>query len=400
MSTDSENTGGMRVLFVSSLYPNPRQPARGVFNRHTVRALAEHVDIQVLAAVPWFPGKGSMAGIPERTDEDGVTVRHVRAFYTPGFLRDLHGKFFERSIRKKVLSIRREFPFDILYGSWIYPDGYAAVLLAKELNVPCVLHALGSDIHKYLDHPRRSRKIIAALSGADRIVCVSRYIHSRITTAGIPTEKMSVVYDGVDTQLFSPRDARQARTKLSLPVDARIILFVGNLTSVKGPDYLVDAVAKLKETTDERIHLVILGDGPLERPLCDRVRTLRLEKQVTFAGSRPHREIPDWTSAADLLCLSSLNEGMPNVILEALASGRPVVATDVGGVSEVIDSDEFGILVPPRDPEALARALREALSTEWDTHRLTGRAGQFSWTEHGTRISGILKEVVTKNPGD
>ena len=382
------------MLFVSNLYPNPREPARGIFNRHTVRALAEQVEVRVLAAVPWFPGSKSMTGIPERLDDDGVQVRYVRAFYTPLVLRNLHGKFFRSSIRRTVLDIRGEFPFDVLYGSWVYPDGYGVTLLARELGVPCVLHALGSDIHRYLDHPRRRRKVLEALSRADHVVCVSRYLRDRVVEAGLEADRITVVYDGVDTELFGPRDRREARARLGLPQDSRIILFVGSLRPIKGPEHMVEAFRKLKCSTGENLHLAIVGDGPLGESLREEVRELGLADSVTFAGTRLHGEVPEWMSAADVLCLSSLDEGMPNVVLEALASGRPVVATNVGGVGEVINSESVGLLVQPGDPEALAAGLREALRRKWDTGKLVARAGEFTWQEHGRRIGEVLRAVT------
>ena len=383
-----------RVLFVSNLYPNPRQPTRGIFNRQTVRALSEHLDVRVLAAVPWYPLSRAMNGIPERTDDDGVPVRFVRAFYTPFVLRNRHGKFFRNAIRSAVLDIRKSFPFDLLYGSWVYPDGYGVTLLARELGLPCVLHALGSDIHIYLEHPRRRKKVVAALSAADHVVCVSDYIRSSVAGTGVPASKLSVVYDGVDGELFKPADAERARRKLGLAVRGRIILYVGNLTRIKGPGVLVEALSGLEASSDEPVHLVMVGQGPLAGALRAQVGRLGLHDRVTFAGARPHEEIPDWMSAADVLCLSSLDEGLPNVVLEALASGRPVVASDVGGLSEVIHSDALGLLVPPGNPKALADALGEALKREWDPARLARRAAPFSWAEHGLRISRILTDVA------
>ena len=394
MTTRNGIVARPRVLFVSNLYPNPRESARGIFNQQTVHALAGELDIRVLAPVPWFPGKNSMAGIPPRLDDHGVTVQYVRAFYTPGVLRNLHGDFFRRSIRATVTDIRRDFPFDVLYGSWIYPDGYGVATLAEEFGVPCVLHALGSDIHQYLGHPRRRKIVLDALARAAHVICVSRYIRDRIVQAGIPAGRTSVIYDGVDTSLFAPRDRREARARLGLPLEGRIILFVGSLRPVKGPEHLIDAFAKLRSAGGRDVHLAMVGAGSLRAALEARAQALGIGGHVTFAGPREHREVPEWMSAADVLCLSSLDEGMPNVVLEALASGRPVVATHVGGVDEAIDGDQLGILVRPGDAEALAAGLQSALSREWDENALAAKAGQFSWQDHAAQIGSLLKTVA------
>jgi glycosyltransferase involved in cell wall biosynthesis len=217
--------------------------------------------------------------------------------------------------------------------------------------------------------------------------------------AGVPAERTSVIYDGVDTELFSPRDRTGARAQLNLPQEGRIILFVGSLRPVKGPEHLVQAFAKLADSGTKDLRLVMVGTGPLEQALRARVRDLGLTDRVTFAGACLHREVSTWMAAADLLCLPSIDEGLPNVVLEALACARPVVASSVGGLAEVIDDDCLGTLVPPGDPDSLASALGEALDRKWDTDVLLGKARQFSWPEHGARIADVLKSVITNRGG-
>jgi len=399
MTGNANNLERLRVLFVSNLYPNPVEPTRGVFNLETVRALAERSEVRVLAAVPWYPGSGSMKGIPRELNDGIAMRRYVRAFYTPGMLRNLHGAFFVRSIRKAVLDIRETFPFDVLYGSWVYPDGYGVVKLSEELGVPCVVHALGSDIHRRLGQPGRREKVLWTLRRAGHVICVSEYIRNHIVKAGVDAAHTRVIYDGVDTTLFRPRDARDARARLGLPMEARIILFVGSLLPIKGPEHLVEAFGKLRGRCDEDVRLVLVGKGSMEKELRERVRAMGLERLVSFAGAHPHEEIADWMAGADVFCLPSVDEGLPNVVLEALASGRPVVASDVGGIGEAVNHEDLGILVKPGDPEALAAALKDALGRTWETEKLTARARKFSWAEHGARIMEVLREVVTTSGG-
>ena len=385
-----------RVLFVSNLYPNPRQPTRGVFNYHTVHSLAPHLELQVMAPVSWYPFSGKLEGIPPSEHDDGIPVLHPRAFYTPGVLRSRHGHFFYRSLAKPVRRLRSSFPFDLLYGSWVYPDGFGVMKLARDFNVPYVLHALGSDINDYLDRADRITRILAALKNASAIICVSKALRDRIAAQGVDPDVLHVVYDGVNTDVFRPQDKQRCRTQLSLPADARIVLFVGSLLPVKGPEYLLESAARLATDSSEPLHVVLVGQGSCLRRLRSLTRRLGLSDCLTFAGPRPHDEIAVWMGAADVLCLPSISEGLPNVVLEALASGRPVVASRVGGLPEIVTDDSRGFLVPPASPEELARALARALEASWDPQALHAAALPFSWAEHGQRIADIVGSVLSQ----
>jgi glycosyltransferase involved in cell wall biosynthesis len=202
-----------------------------------------------------------------------------------------------------------------------------------------------------------------------------------------------VQHIGVDQETFRLRDKQEIRARLGLPADARIIVSVGNLVSIKGPDVLLDAYTRLVPGLQEKTLLVFVGDGPMRPALETAVLENNLTDQVRFVGRRLHGEIPDWISAADLLCLPSLNEGCPNVVLEAFASGRPVVASAVGAVPDLV-TPARGRIAQPGQSEHLAAALREVLAASWDAEAIRASIADLTWDAVGRRYFEILSEAV------
>ena len=193
------------------------------------------------------------------------------------------------------------------------------------------------------------------------------------------------------TATFRPRPRQPACSELGLDARRRRVLFVGNLVEIKGIPDLLEAVRIANQTRTEPLELVLVGDGPLESAARARVRRLGIESSVRFAGREPPERVVLWLAASDVLALPSLNEGAPNVVLEALACGRPVVATAVGGVPEIHPGEAAGALVPPRDPAALAGALEAVLRRAWDEQALAALVERFSWAENARETLRILR---------
>jgi glycosyltransferase involved in cell wall biosynthesis len=199
-------------------------------------------------------------------------------------------------------------------------------------------------------------------------------------------------HNGVEGDRFFPREQAEARRKLDLPTGRRIICFVGRLSREKAVDTLIEAMARFQADPEPPL-LVIVGNGPAEGALRARAHALGLEPLVRFVGERHHSEVPDWISACDVFCLPSLREGCPNVVLEALASGRPVVASNVGGIPELVSEAE-GRLVPPQDPQALAQALRVVLERSWDPQALRASVRFLSWDHYGRTLFETVQEAL------
>jgi glycosyltransferase involved in cell wall biosynthesis len=289
----------------------------------------------------------------------------------------------------------RIFKFDLLFVPWVYPDGVGTSFIAAGLGVPIVIQALGSDINVHAKYPLRKRIIVRALGNVDKVIAVSDALKAKIVSLKVPEEKIISIRNGVDRALFRPMDMNTCRNTLSLPSDGRVVLFIGNLVPIKGISYLIEAFATgtfLRQKT----RLIILGDGPLNGYLKRKAADLGLNDIVMFMGSRSHNEIPLWMNACDIFCLPSLNEGCPNVVLEALACGKPVVATRVGGIPEIIQSSDCGILVRQGNATELTLALEKALSKKWDRDLLQKSAQIMSWQENAVRVFNEFQLVVNE----
>ena len=356
----------MRVLALTNLYPNALQPHRAPFNRHQLRLLGARHPVRVIAPVAWtdeFALARSGAGRLDRSRPaalDGLAVEHPRYYFPPRLGRSLYGHCFAASAGRAFRRAVREFAPDVVFAPWAYPDGWAAVRLARRAGLPAVVQVHGSDVKLLDQFPARRRRTAEALTEANGVVAVSGDLRDRVVGLGVPAGRVTVIYDGVDADVFRPGGAAAARAAVDLPggwPDAPVLLFVGNLVPVKGLDVLLRALAELKTPA----RLLLIGAGP-ERTTLERLAAgLGVASRVTFLGARPQDTLPDWYRAADLFVLPSRSEGVPNVLLEASACGTPWVASRVGGIPEM-PGHASRRLVAPGDDNALAAAITDALA--------------------------------------
>jgi teichuronic acid biosynthesis glycosyltransferase TuaC len=283
---------------------------------------------------------------------------------------------------------------DVVLATWAYPDGCAAVLAARAAGKPCVVKVHGSDVNVVLQ--TRAARAVAArvLPLADAVIAVSRPLAEEIVALGVPRARVHLVRNGVDAALFHPRDRRAARRELGVADDARLVLFVGRLEPQKGVLELVDAFERVRSRVP-RATLALVGGGVAVDEV--RARVARWEPGAALLlGPRPPAEVATWMGACDVMTLPSWAEGTPNVVLEALASGRPVVATSVGGIPDVLRGkrgDGCGIVVPPRDARALAHALEAALERQWDEAAIRA-CGPGSWRESAEGVASVLEQAL------
>ena len=355
----------MRVLAMTNLYPSPILPYRAPFNRQEFSALAGQHTVRVIAPIAWTDerrarrqGAARLVGV-RRVVRDGITVDHPRYIFPPRVLRAWYGHFFRWSVRTAFERALAEFRPDLVYSPWAYPDGWAAVDLGQKAGLPVVVKVHGSDVLLLPRHPDRRRRTVEALRRADAVITVSRDLAERVVGLGVDPDRVHLIYGGVDHGLFHPGPACEARRRLDLPADEPILLFVGNLVHVKGPDLLVAACGRLARD-GVRFTAYLIGQGPAAASLGRQIDELGLTGRVRLLGPKPHDELPDWYRAADLFVLPSRSEGVPGVLKEAQACGTPFVASRVGGVPEVLI---LGVsrLVPPENPGALSGAIRAVI---------------------------------------
>jgi glycosyltransferase involved in cell wall biosynthesis len=289
-----------------------------------------------------------------------------------------------------VLPHLKRFKPDLILSYYVYPEGYAALSAGKRLGVPVVLGAIGSDINRIPDRISAflTRK---ALREASFVLTVSEHLRDQAIRLGASPERTRAVPNGCDTSVFRLADRAPARAALGLRAESEVVVFVGWIAPTKGLRELVDAVKSLRASHPD-LQLFCIGEGALQAELEARAIAAGVADRIRFLGRRTSLEVASWLAAANIFCLPSYAEGCPNSVIEALACGRPVVATNVGGIPELVNS-ESGILVPPQDSKALAEALSEALSRRWDEAEISQRR-QRGWDQVAEETSHICMECL------
>jgi teichuronic acid biosynthesis glycosyltransferase TuaC len=385
----------VRVLAITKIFPNAAEPLSAPFNRQQFAALRERCDLEVMATIPWFPGAGlvgkwssagKLSAVPARETIAGMEVVHPRTLFVPRLARATWGPLYAASIAPIILSAYRG-KIDVVLGSWAYPDGFAAVIAARLLGVPAVIKLHGSDINMVAKLPGPRRMLQWALPRATRIVAVSRPLAEEAVALGAPRDRIAIVMNGVDAGLFQPRDRAAARAELGLPAGP-LAVYVGNLKPEKGVLDLATAWELVARDLPGAA-LAIVGGGPLK----DEVAA-KAGPTVRMLGAQPLDRVPVWMAAADVIVLPSHVEGTPNVVLEALASGRRVVASAVGGIPDLITQPALGALVPSQQPEALAEALVQALQTPYDPAEVARLGARGGWAASAAALHAVLLAAI------
>jgi teichuronic acid biosynthesis glycosyltransferase TuaC len=352
----------MRLLFLTNVFPNPWSPSKGTFNRSLVRAMAEQHAVRVVCPVGWLESGWGWPGRrpknPPGTSDLAVT--YPVFYYPPKLGRDRWGGLMDWSLRHEFRDIAEFFKPEGIVSYWVHPDGEVAVKWARKLGIPSVVMTGGSDVLLLARRGARRDRILRVLREADHVVTVSDHLRRQLRTDGITDREIHVVRRGIDDTTFRPGDRREARRRLGIVEDQPTIVGAGRLVPVKGWELLIGACAELHER-GRRFQCHIVGGGSLDGALRRSIRSLGLDQVVHLHGSRPQAELADWYRAANVVALTSLSEGVPNVLLEAMACGATVVSTDVGGVKEVLDPRHHALLAD-RDPIACADALEKRLS--------------------------------------
>ncbi len=398
----------MNLLVFSTLYPNVSQPNFGIFVENSVRHVAASGIATTVVApngVPPWPldrltRYRALADLPEAETWRGLDVRRPRFQLLPAIGWRFNPAAIVRAARPVLHRLRAEgFVFDAIDAQFFYPCGVAAVQLAREFNVPVTIKARGSDIALWGQRPAARRAILWAAGRAQGITAVSEKLKGEIEAMGVPDEKIGVHYTAVDLDNFAPGDRQAARAALAGELGLEpgpgcdsgrpLIVSVGSLTPVKDFPLLLNALRQVPAAD-----LLIAGHGPERAALEQLAGTLGLGARVRFLGAIAHDRLPLLYRAADLFALASQREGLANVWIEALASGTPVVTTDVGGAREVIDRPEAGRVAAARTPEALAAAINDVLAMPVDPQAARASAERFSWARHVSAKRAHLERLV------
>jgi glycosyltransferase involved in cell wall biosynthesis len=381
----------------------------GTFIKQSIEALvSEGVDISLISPKPFtFPFVGipyhNYYYLPKTETSNNYDIHYPRYCYLipKKYLYPLTGSSYRYFVSKYCANNLKS-SYDLIHAHFSYPDGYGICEFAKKRHVPLVISSLGTNERKVaFERSLVSKRIVDVLQKADSILAVSEDLVHHIFSLGVDESKVHFVPNGVDINIFKPIDRKQARRVLNLDEDCDIVLYVGSLRQIKGVDYLIEA-SKLFLGTKTTLLLIGRDDG-LKRKLQIRAKELGISNNIRFINQLHHKELPIWMSAADLLVLPSLSEGRPNVILEAFSCGIPVVASNVGGIPELVIDKKNGFLVEARDYNSIAEKVIQLLINEELRLKMGSYARQsvierdLTWKAHALRTKKIYANLLKKD---
>ena len=379
-----------RIAVVTPLFPIKEEPYRGHAIYQTVLHLQRHAEVEVVSPVAVYPPRLVPRYRYHRIDPDyrpdGVSTRYVEYPAIPVLTRPLNGLTCARRIESHLRQINP----DLILNYWLYPEGYAAVRVAHSLHKPVIVASRGSDLRRISD-PLTRRLVRHTVNAADFVLTVSEELRGRVMQMGVPPERARSIPNGCSHTVFYYADAAAARAGLGIAPGEKVILFVGWLAPSKGLPELLSAFGSLA-AADPALRLVCVGEGNYLPEIHAFVQAAGLEGRVTLPGPCPPERVAAWMNAADVFCLPSHSEGCPNVVVESIACGCPVVGTKVGGIPELV-SDNCGIMVEPRNSEGLRAALTEALSRTWDRPGIASLSAR-SWQKVADETFEVCRELI------
>ncbi|SEK60099.1 glycosyltransferase [Ectothiorhodospira marina] len=391
-------------MVLSHVYPNGAQPTFGVFVRERMRRVGETLPVVVVAPVPWTPGQsllrrlrpGYRPSVPYKEIQEDLVVYHPHFLCIPGMFKALDGLFEALGSLRTLRQIQRDRGIGVIDSHFIYPDGVAAWLLGRGLGVPYTITLRGT-INRIAKTRVRLWLSRRAMAGAAHIFTVSASLRDTAMALGESPERVTVMSNGINLDLFRPEPRAEARSRWGVPEDARVLVSVGSLNERKGHHRVIATMPHLAREYPN-LYLLIAGgggpDGNNEHALQEQVRELGLGDRVRLLGSVPADELRWVYSAGDVFVLATRFEGWANVFLEAQACGLPVVTTNVGGNAEVINHESLGSIVPFGDSAALSASLHKALARQWDKEPILTHAQEQVWEKKIPPLVAALQKIL------
>jgi teichuronic acid biosynthesis glycosyltransferase TuaC len=396
----------LKSLEVSQEFPSSYYPIMGVMVKNCVDELSKMMSCEVLSPkahvipIPGFPF-WKFSRLPKSYDEIDYTVHLPRYLYPvpKSWFYQYAGDFYARRIMRYAKNLQKP---DVIHAHFSYPDGYACLKLKEMWHCPLIIHARGTKerlIPKTM--PDVGKRIIAAYQSCDAVIANSFELKKDCINLGVPENKITVIPNGVNHRMFNPIDKDVARKALNLPLDKKIVLYVGMFREVKGTQVLVPAIKDLLRKRKD-VLCILIGSGDLDtfvkKALASEIQT----GGVMLPGPKPQSEIPKWMNAADLFVLPSLSEARSNVIPEALACEVPVLASDVGGIPEIMRKSH-GLLVEPSNAPAIVDGI-DTLFSNMKKLKMMGKSGRkfvlaegLTWEHHAQQTLKLYKSLVNKS---
>lgn len=365
-----------KLLLFTSIYPLPWLPNKATFNFQQYSHLTDQHDVEFLVPVPWLDWLKHLFRLMGQHDYKHVC--YFPFFYIPGIFRGLNSFFLVLSIIISVIPLFKLLRAKVVLASWAFPDGLACAWLKNICRYRLYIQCLGSDVNVHSENKFRRGLLKSAFKISDGVITVSKALQKKVIEIS-PTSNVKTIYNGVNFERFTPRDEKFEETS---------IIFIGNLIKTKGVYELMSAAEQLL-TSGKKYKFHIIGNGPERGPLEAIVKEQNLGSSITIHGTVNHSEVVNFLQSSHLLLLPSYQEGVPNVIMESLACGVPVVATKVGGIPEVVD-ERNGILINSYHSRDIVKGIQLCLSKEWRGMAIRATIKEYTWRENIKQLSGFL----------
>ena len=386
----------MRVAVVTKHFPSSVEKWQGHSCYQTLRLLAKRCELRVFYPEAVYPSlltpkSSRKPALDKSWRPEGVTTSYLRFPALPLISRPLNGF----AIADRLMRPVRTYAPDIILSYAMYPDGYGALRIERKLGVPVVVTSVGSDLNRI---PNQLVEMLtrSTLRLADFVCTVSGDLAKTAVRLGADPERTRARLNGCDTSVFHPMDCGEARRSLGLATEGELLVYVGRMDLRKGLMELVEAVSRIKAERP-KLRCILVGDGPDKEALQEAIARFDAADVIEMKPACLTDKVATWMAAADVVTLPSYAEGCPNVVIEALAAGRPMVATNVGGIPELMD-DGCGRLVAPRDVDALAKALGEVLAQTWDAEAISAKHSR-SWSNVADDVYTVLEETLARRKG-
>jgi glycosyltransferase involved in cell wall biosynthesis len=387
------------VLALSTLYPNAVNPRFGTFVARSLEALAKRGDWRVtlvnpIGLPPLALGRyRPLADLPGSSEEGGITIHRPHFTLIPRIGARRNAAAIARAVLPLVRRIHSETPIDMLDAQFFFPDGPAAAEIARATGLPLSIKARGSDIGFWGAHGYARDQMLSAAQTATGLLAVSRDLAGQMAAMGMDGNKITVHYTGLDRDRFRPFGHTQLRGQLSrelgfaMPDNVPLLACVGALIERKGQGIAIEALLDIPGA-----RLVLIGKGEDEARLRAQSISEGVADRVHFAGSIDHDLMPLILSAADVMVLPTVSEGLANAWVEALACGTPVVTSDVGGAREIITCDTAGRLVE-RNAAAVAAGINAVLNNPPPREAVAALTESFSWESNAAGLAAHYERL-------